>query len=74
MIICERVETMTTRKAAGPDERVPIELTYRQIGLIQGALAHTQLSVNGDSTELVQREVQELRREIYEQVQEKSQA
>lgn len=61
-----------TRRVAGPDERVPIELTYRQIGMVLGALSVVQLSLNGRKTEMVQREIEELRQEINEQVQEKS--
>jgi hypothetical protein len=65
----EEHEPVPRRQVAGPDERVPIELTYVQIGLVLGALAHTQLNVHGDKSELVQREIHQLRREINEQVQ-----
>lgn len=65
---------MTRRAVTGPDERVPLDLTYRQIGLIKGALAHTQLNVYGDRHELLQREIHALRREIDEQVQETASA
>lgn len=53
-----------------PDRRVPLSLTYTQIGMLLGALGVVQLRLNGRTTELVQRELQALRDDINEQVQE----
>lgn len=53
-----------------PDGRVKIELTYRQIGMIFGALNVVQSKINGAQNTLVQMELRELRDEMTEQIQE----
>lgn len=58
------------RRVASPDERVPLDLTYTQIGMILGALAAVQMRINGSQNSLVQRELNDLRQDINEQVQE----
>ena len=58
------------RKVSGPDDRVPLSLTYVQVGMVLAALSILQGRMNGHGADLAQREVEALRRDINEQVQE----